>query len=105
MKASEIDSGAYISEILAEEEDTDPFGTDRPRLSLRKIHRLRLIRELQKLETEKHQKFVAHMYGGNFEESDEQEKDSKNPPKSVKPPKPFKPLEPSSKYLDKHTRS
>jgi len=105
MKASEIDSGAYVAEKLAEEEDKDSFGANRPRLTLRKLNRLRKIRELQKLEAEQHQKFVARMYGGNFEESDEKAKDSRNPPKLVKPPKPYKPLEPSSKYLDKHTRS
>lgn len=104
MKASEIDSGAYVSEKLAEQEEKDLFGANRPRLTLRMLHRLRKIRELQKLEAEQHQKFVARMYGGNFEESDEKAKDSRNPPNSVKPPKPYKPLEPSSKYLDKHTR-
>ena len=104
MKSSEIDSGTRNAEILAEDNRSDPLD-ERPRLTLRKINRLRKIRELQKLEAEQHQKFVARMYGGSFEESDEKPKDSKNPPKIVEPPKPLKPLKPSSKYLDKHTRS
>ena len=103
MKASEIDSRAYVAEKRAEEEEKDPFGANRPRLTLRKLNRLRKIRELQKLEAEQHQKLVARMYGGHFEESDEKEEepDSRTPPKSVKPPKPWKPLKPLSKYLDK----
>lgn len=104
MKASEIDSSAYVAENLAEEEEQDAFGANRPRLTLRMLSRLRKIRELQKLEAEQHRKFVARMYGGNFEESDEKKKDAKNPPSIVKPPKPSKPLKPSSRYLDKHTR-
>ena len=105
MKASEIDSGTHVTDLLNEQEETEPYESRRPRLTLRALHRLRLINDLKKHEAEQHQKFVARMYGGNFEESDEKAKDSKNPPKLVKPPKPFKPLEPSSKYLDKHTRS
>lgn len=47
MTASEIDSGTHIAEVLTENDKTDPFGDDRPRLTLRHLHRLRLIRELQ----------------------------------------------------------
>ena len=79
----------------------------RPRLTLRHLHRLRQISELQELEAKQHRELVAAMYGGHFEESDEEEKepDSRTPPKSVKPPKPWKPLKPSSNYLDKHSGS
>jgi hypothetical protein len=105
MKAREVEGAATTDTEEELFEAVDDWGVRRPRLTIRALNRLRKIRELQKLEAEQHQKFVARMYGGNFEESDEKEKDSRTPPKSVKPPKPFKPLEPSSKYLDKHTRS
>lgn len=105
MKASEIDSGTHITDLLNEQEETESYESRRPRLTLRALHRLRLINDLKKREAEQHQKFVARMYGGDFEESEEKNKDAKNPPSIVKPPKPFKPLKPSSKYLDKHTRS
>lgn len=97
MKASEI-----LSE--ATHDNRVDSRSARPRLTLRHIHRLRLMRELKKLEAAEKRKFVADMYGGTFEDSDEKEKDSKNPPSIVKPPKPFKPPKPS-KYLDKYTRS
>ena len=109
MKLSEIKQTEHDNEDVFESQEPDAYGTRRPRLTLRALHRLRLINDLKKQEAEQHQKFVARMYGGNFEESDEKEetneKDAKNPPKIVKPPKPFKPLKPSSSYLDKHTRS
>ena len=107
MKASEIDSGTRTEEILIENDKSDPFGDERPRLTLRALHRLRLINDLKKQEAEQHQKFVARMYGSHFEESDEKDKepDSRTPPKIVKPPKPLKPLKPTSRYLDKHRRS
>ena len=102
------------SEILNEQESTasrpststDQYvGGRRDRLTLRHIHRLRLMHELKKLEAAEKQKFVSDMYGGKFEESDEKPKDSKNPPQSLKPLKPSKPSKPSSKYLDKYTSS
>ena len=101
------------SEILNEQESTasrPSIGTDqylgrRPRLTIRMLHRLRQMQELKKFEDAEKRKFVSDMYGGNFEESDEKPKDSKNPPQSLKPLKPSKPSKPSSKYLDKYTRS
>ena len=105
MKLSEIEQNEHDTEDIFESQEPDAYGTRRPRLTLRALHRLRLINDLKKQEAEQHQKFVARMYGGSFEEADETKKDAKNPPSIVKPPKPFKPLKPSSKYLDKHTRS
>ena len=104
MKASEI-LGETAGESRADSRTAQEVGNEmRPRLTLRHIHRLRLMRELKKLEAAEKRKFVADMYGGTFEDSDEKTKDSKNPPKLVKPPKPLKPSKPS-KYLDKYTRS
>ena len=109
MKASEIldvqDQKVEESPARIDESTTEVEWDKRPRLTLRALHRLRLINDLKKFEAEQHQKFVARMYGGYFEESDEAEKepDSRTPPKSVKPPKPWKPLKPSSSYLDKHS--
>ena len=111
MKAREIlgtqAPRAEESPARIDESTSDVDWASIPRLTLRKLNRLRKICELQKLEAKQHQKFVARMYGGNFEESDEKEKepDSRTPPKSVKPPKPRKPLKPSSNYLDKHSGS
>ena len=104
MKASEILDEA-TGDNRAYSRTTRKVGSKmRPRLTIRHLHRLRLMRELKKLEAAEKRKLVADMYGGTFEDSDEKEKDSKNPPSIVKPPKPFKPPKPS-KYLDKYTRS
>lgn len=104
MKASEIQS--ILQRIPSKDRHTAArlSNSHRPRLTLRHLHRLRLMHELKKLEAAQKRKFVSHMYGSAYEESDDKTKDSKNPPKLVKPPKPLKPSKPS-KYLDKYTRS
>ena len=105
MKASEILDEATHDNRADSRPAQELGNTRRPKLTLRRLHRLRLMHELKKLEAAEKQKFVSDMYGGTFEESDEKPKDSKNPPKSLKPLKPSKPSKPSSKYLDKYTRS
>jgi hypothetical protein len=100
MKASEIDSILTNRPVRDEQNTARLSNTRRPRLTLRHLHRLRLMRELKKLEAAKERKFVSDMYGSAYEESDDKTKDSKSPPKELKPPKPLKP----SKYLDKYTR-
>ena len=104
MKASEI-LDETTHDNRADSRLAQELGnTRRPRLTLRRLHRLRLMHELKKLEAAQEQKFVSDIYGSAYEESDDKTKDSKNPPKLVKPPKPLKPSKPS-KYLDKYTRS
>jgi len=105
MKATEIESDLRYSPTKDRHTAERQKKAERPRLTLRRLHRLRLMQELKKLEAAEKQKFVSDMYGGNFEESDEKPKDSKNPPQSLKPLKPSKPSKPSSKYLDKYTSS
>ena len=104
MKASEILDEASRDNRADSRPAQELGNTRRPRLTLRRLHRLRLMREFKKLEAAQKRKFVSHMYGSAYEESDDKTKDSKNPPKLVKPPKPLKPSKPS-KYLDKYTRS
>jgi len=104
MKASEIESILKTQPGRDTQTAADQSHSRRPRLTLRHLHRLRLMHELKKLEAAQKRKFVRHMYGSAYEESDDKTKDSKNPPKLVKPPKPLKPSKPS-KYLDKYTRS
>ena len=108
MKASEIlydQEPPEVESPISIDESTEEFGWNRrSKLTLRTLHRLRLMQELKSLEAAEKRKFVSDMYGDQFEESDEKEKDSRTPPKTVKPPNPFKPLKPSSQYLDKHTR-
>lgn len=103
MKASEIES-ILTTRPVRDKQTTARLSHRRSRLTLRHLHRLRLMHELEKLEAAQKRKFVSHMYGSAYEESDDKTKDSKNPPKLVKPPKPLKPSKPS-KYLDKYTRS
>ena len=104
MKASEIDSILKTQPGRDKQTTARLSNARRPRLTLRHLHRLRLMHELKKLEAAQKRKFVSDMYGSTYEESDDKTKDSKNPPKLVKPPKPLKPSKPS-KYLDKYTRS
>lgn len=101
MKASEILDEATHDNRADSRPAQELGNTRRPRLTIRRLHRLRLMHELKKLEAAEKRKFVSDMYGAKFEDSDEKTKDSKNPPKLVKPSKPSKP----SKYLDKYTRS
>ena len=63
------DSKDEVSQVRIDETDAEVDWDKRPRLTLRHLHRLRLINDLEMLEAEQHQKFVARMYGGNFEES------------------------------------
>ena len=75
MKASEI-LGEAAGDNRAGSRTAREVGRKmRPRLTIRHIRRLRLMQELKKLEAAEKQKFVSNMYGGNFEESDEKEKD------------------------------
>lgn len=63
MRASEISAGTHTSDILTEKNMSESHGFCRPRLTLRALNKLRKIRELRRLEVEKHKADIRNMYG------------------------------------------
>ncbi len=84
MKASEIEPILKTQPGRDKQTAARKSQTRRPRLTLRHLHRLRLMHERKKLEAAQKEKFVKDMYGSKEETPKKQSRES-------------------TKYLRKHT--